>query len=405
MTTWRDLPPAPPYGSWEPPTATPSTPRLPDLDALDVREEPVTLPDPGSDDDGPRRWPLVVGGVAVVLASIGGGFLAGSLASDDSPSAQPVAATASTAAPRSSIETPAPSVEPAPPIVIEGGADAPADAAAIVSPAVVQIDVANGLGSGIYYDESGLILTAAHVVGDSTDVSIRIADGRVVPGEVVGTHTPTDVAVVSIDPSIDVPVAELAVGVDLRVGQLAVAVGSPFGFEQTVTSGIVSAVDRDVQGITMVQTDAAINPGNSGGPLVDAAGRVIGINDQIFTNSGGNEGVGFAIAIDLAKIVADQLVAGEDVRLARLGVSTGASPNGDAGAFIDEVLDGTAAELAGLEPGDRVTAVDGAAIRGSSDLRSAIITSRPGDVVTLTVENELGTSEVEVTLGSTQSPG
>ncbi len=402
MTTWRDLPPAPPYGSWEPPTATqPAGPQLPTFgERLDVEEEPIELPDP-DDGGGPRRWPLVAGGVAVVLASVGGGFLAGSLAADDD-GPQAIAASATTAAPRSAIETPAPNVEPVAPIVVEGGADAPADAAALVSPAVVQIDVANGLGSGVYYDESGLILTAAHVVGDSTDVRVRIADGRVVDGRVVGTHTPTDVAVVSIDPSVDVPVAELAVGVDLRVGQLAVAVGSPFGFEQTVTSGIVSAVDRDVQGITMVQTDAAINPGNSGGPLVDAAGRVIGINDQIFTNSGGNEGVGFAISIDLAKIVADQLVAGAEVRLARLGVSTGSSPNGDGGAFIDEVLDGTAAELAGLQPGDRVVAVDGSAVRGSSDLRSAIITSRPGETVTLTVENESGSFDLEVTLGSTQ---
>ncbi|MEO1063366.1 MAG: trypsin-like peptidase domain-containing protein [Actinomycetota bacterium] len=403
MTTWRDLPPAPPYGSWEPPTATQTAPpQLPNLgDRLEVEEEPVELPDP-DDGDGPRRWPLVVGGVAVVLASIGGGFIAGSIADDDGPSTQAIAATATTAAPRSAIETPAPSVEPAPPIVVEGGADAPADAAALVSPSVVQIDVNNGLGSGVYYDESGLILTAAHVVGIDADVRVRIADGRVVDGTVVGTHTPTDVAVVRIDPSVDVPVAELGVGIELRVGQLAVAVGSPFGFEQTVTSGIVSAVDRDVQGITMVQTDAAINPGNSGGPLVDAAGRVIGINDQIFTNSGGNEGVGFAISIDLAKIVADQLVAGDDVRLARLGVSTDASPTSEPGAMIEQVVPGTAAEVAGLEPGDRVVAVDGDPVRGSSDLRSAIITSRPGDVVTLTVENETGSRDIEVTLGSTE---
>lgn len=336
----------------------------------------------------------------MIIASIGGGFLAGSLASDGDSTTQVVAAPA-VAASNATVPTPDP-IEPPAPIVIEGGADAAADAAEIVSPSVVQINVANGLGSGFYYDERGLILTAAHVVGQSTDVSVVLADGRQVDGTVIGTHDPTDVAVVQVAPIDDIPIAELATGAELRVGQLAVAVGSPFGFEQTVTSGIVSAIDRDVQGITMVQTDAAINPGNSGGPLVDAAGRVIGINDQIFTNSGGNEGVGFAISIDLAKIVADQLVAGEDVRLARLGVSSGPSPTGESGALLDQVVPGTAAELAGLEQGDLVIAVDGDAVRGSSDLRSAIITRRPGDDVVLTVDREgVGVIEIDVTLGST----
>ncbi|MEM9033731.1 MAG: trypsin-like peptidase domain-containing protein [Actinomycetota bacterium] len=400
MTTWRDLPPAPPYGSWEPPSATPAAPSLPGLgDRLPPDDQPPA-DDPDLDEKGPRRWPYVAGGAAVIIASIGGGFLAGSLASDGDSTTQVVAAPA-VAASNATVPTPDP-IEPPAPIVIEGGADAAADAAEIVSPSVVQINVANGLGSGFYYDERGLILTAAHVVGQSTDVSVVLADGRQVDGTVIGTHDPTDVAVVQVAPIDDIPIAELATGAELRVGQLAVAVGSPFGFEQTVTSGIVSAIDRDVQGITMVQTDAAINPGNSGGPLVDAAGRVIGINDQIFTNSGGNEGVGFAISIDLAKIVADQLVAGEDVRLARLGVSSGPSPTGESGALLDQVVPGTAAELAGLEQGDLVIAVDGDAVRGSSDLRSAIITRRPGDDVVLTVDREgVGVIEIDVTLGST----
>lgn len=400
MTTWRDLPPAPPYGSWAPPSAAPIEPTLPGLgDRLPADDQPPA-DDPELDETGPRRWPLIAGGAAVVIASIGGGYLAGSLASDGDTITEvvstPVVApsTGATATP----EAP----EPTAPIIVQGGADAAADAADIVSPSVVQIDVANGLGSGVYYDASGLILTAAHVVGTSTDVSVVLADGRRVDGTVVGAHEPTDVAVVRIDPLDDIPVAELATGTDLRVGQLAVAVGSPFGYSQTVTSGIVSAVDRDVQGITMVQTDAAINPGNSGGPLVDAAGRVIGINDQILTNSGGNEGVGFAISIDLAKIVADQLVLGDSVRLARLGVSSGPSPTGEAGALLDEVVAGTAAELAGLEPGDLVVAVNGEAVRGIADLRSAIITSFPGEEVVLSVDREgVGVIEVEVTLGST----
>ena len=184
-----------------------------------------------------------------------------------------------------------------------------------VGPAVVQIETTSGVGSGVIYDASGLILTAAHVVDGASVVLVRLSDGTAVQGTVVGAHAETDVAVVSIAGSADLPIAELAIGVDPDVGSLAVALGSPFGLDQTVTAGVVSAV-RTVGGIGMVQTDAAINPGNSGGPLVDRLGRIIGINDQIFTLGGANEGVGFAISIDIAVLVADQLVAGEEVRLA-----------------------------------------------------------------------------------------
>jgi S1-C subfamily serine protease len=262
-----------------------------------------------------------------------------------------------------------------------------AAAAAAVTPAVVKIDTNSGTGSGVIYDAEGYILTAAHVVGNATNVNVRFADGSRTTGRVVGADDVTDVAVVSIEPGEVPAVAELAVGADLFVGQTAVAVGTPFGLDQTVTSGIISAVDRllETNGISMVQTDAAINPGNSGGPLVDLRGRVIGINDVIFTNSGDNAGVGFAISIDLAKIVADQIVAGRPVSLARLGVSAGASVDGDAGALIQSVSEGTAAADAGLEVGDLIIAVDGDPVRDSGDLRSEVITRAPGTTVELLV--------------------
>jgi S1-C subfamily serine protease len=265
----------------------------------------------------------------------------------------------------------------------------------------VQIETAGGLGSGVIYDADGYVLTAAHVVEDSTDVEVRLADGRRVTGTVVGAHEPTDVAVVRIEEDLDLATADLALGAELRVGQLAVALGSPFGLEQTVTSGIVSAVDRLVSGIVMVQTDAAINPGNSGGPLVDADGRVIGINDQIFSTSGSNSGVGFAVSIDLAAIVAEQLRAGEDVRLAYLGVSVGQASAGAAGALVEEVVAGSAAAAAGIEVGDVIVAVDGEPVSTTAALRVAVISRRPGAPVEIDLLRDGEPQTVTAELGST----
>ena len=196
-----------------------------------------------------------------------------------------------TGAPTTTSTTSTPDTTAAPVTVLPGGSTV-ADIAAAVGPGVVQIETESGLGSGVIYDAEGFILTAAHVVdtADTDFVTVRLADGRAFEGEIVGTHGPTDVAVIKIDPVEGLKVIELAPADSLQIGELAVALGSPFGLEQTVTAGIVSAVDRIVDGVVMVQTDAAINPGNSGGPLVDELGRVIGINDQIFTRSGGKRG-------------------------------------------------------------------------------------------------------------------
>ncbi|MDH3307693.1 MAG: trypsin-like peptidase domain-containing protein [Acidimicrobiia bacterium] len=281
-----------------------------------------------------------------------------------------------------------------------------ADIAEAVRPTVVQLETSLGLGSGVIYDPEGYILTAAHVVENSRRVTVRLSDGSSTEGVVVGTHAATDVAVVKIEPFPGMPVAVLATGADIRVGQLAVALGSPFGLDQTVTAGIVSAVDRVVPnapGVSMIQTDAAINPGNSGGPLVDSQGRVIGINDQIFTSSGGNEGIGFAISIDLARIVADQLVAGDEVQLAFLGVSTGEVDSGQAGVLVQEVIPGTAAADAGIEVGDIIVAFNGEPLGDISDLKVKIISTPPGTVVTLDILRNDEAIRVEATLGATRS--
>jgi S1-C subfamily serine protease len=281
-----------------------------------------------------------------------------------------------------------------------GTTDPVASAAAIIAPAVVQIETGSGLGSGVIYSEDGLILTAAHVVGDSSDVRVRLSDGTTVDGTVVGANADTDVAVIRIDA--DVPaVATLATGTELVVGQLVVAVGSPFGLDQTVTSGIVSATDRTINGIATVQTDAAINPGNSGGPLVDSRGRVIGINDSIISEGGGSDGLGFAIAIDLAANVADQLVAGDGVSLAQLGVGTTESPSGQAGALVQEVVPGSGAAEAGIEVGDIIVAVDGEAVTDGSRLRARILAMEPGDQIEVLVERDGNQQTLTVTLGST----
>ncbi|MEA1902306.1 MAG: trypsin-like peptidase domain-containing protein [Actinomycetota bacterium] len=257
---------------------------------------------------------------------------------------------------------------------------APADiaaAAAMVSPAVVQLESEGGLGSGVIYDSEGLILTAAHVVDGVNQVNVRLADGRLLEGEVIGRHELTDIAVIGI-PGVGLPVASLGYGTTAHVGETAIALGSPFGLNQTVTAGIVSATGRAINGIPMVQTDAAINPGNSGGPLINGAGKVIGINDVIFTQGGGNDGIGFAVSIDVAIVVADQLVAGGDVQLAALGVATIPDVSGQGGAIVREVVRGSAADLADLQVGDRIVAVDGQSVFDPAQLFTAVVSQRPG---------------------------
>jgi putative serine protease PepD len=204
-------------------------------------------------------------------------------------------------------------------------------------------------------------------------------------------------------------VAALATGVPLQVGQEAIAIGSPFGLDQTVTAGIVSAVGRSTETpggvIPAIQTDAPINSGNSGGALADRKGRVIGINDSIITGSssssgGGNVGVGFAIPIDIAKGVADDIVAGRSTTAGYLGVEGADATGGRAGAAITKVSSGSPAADAGITTDDVVTAFDGRKVSSMIDLAAAIRTAQPGDQVTLTVVRGSQERTVQVTLGS-----
>jgi serine protease Do len=281
------------------------------------------------------------------------------------------------------------------------GSSGPTDiaaAAASVAPAVVQLESESGLGSGVIYDSEGLILTAAHVVDGATKVGVRLADGRLFEGVVVGAHAITDIAVISI-PVDGLPVALLGYGTAAEVGEIAIALGSPFGLNQTVTAGIISATGRNINGVPMVQTDAAINPGNSGGPLINAAGKVIGINDIIFTEGGGNDGIGFAVAIDVAIVVADQIAAGDDVQLASLGVATIPDTSGDGGAIVREVRASSAADEADLRVGDRIVAIDGKSILDPGQLFAAVVTHRPGASAEIEFTRAGRLMAVDVTLG------
>jgi S1-C subfamily serine protease len=285
-----------------------------------------------------------------------------------------------------------------------------------------------GEGSGFVLDDDGSIVTNAHVVDGAATITVTFADGEEAPATLVGSDASTDVAILDVDvPADELEPLPLGTSAGLEVGDGVVAIGSPFGLAGTVTAGIVSAVDRTVDApngypITgAIQTDAAINPGNSGGPLLDSSGEVVGVNAQIASNSGGNDGVGFAIPIDTVRGVADQLLAGEAVEHAYLGVSlaTVGSSAAEAlgvpeGVQIVSVQEGSPAADAGLRAGggttdvggesfasdgDVITAVDGTPVRSAEDLSSAIAAHEPGDTLRLTVYRGGATSSVEVTLG------
>jgi S1-C subfamily serine protease len=352
--------------------------------ALDVDQPGATLPT--------RYNPISVAAglliaFAMILAGVGVGWLAwGGDGADQQTTATTIATTAGSTPTLPKRDEPVAAV------------------ASALLPAVVQLESSSGVGSGVVYDQAGLILTAAHVVGNDPEVSVRFASGDRVTGEVVGTDPSSDVAVVRVDEG-DLFVAPLAVDTPIEVGQTAIALGSPYGLEQTVTAGIISATDRSVVGSDglvrrAIQTDAPINPGNSGGPLADLQGRVIGINDAIFTQSGGNEGVGFAIPITVAKHIADRLVAGEPIETAFLGISGTDPESGDTGALITAVVPGSPADTAGLHVGDLIITVDGTRVEGMVDLAAAVRSRQPGDEATIGLVRGADQLEFTVTLGS-----
>jgi putative serine protease PepD len=257
-------------------------------------------------------------------------------------------------------------------------------------------------GSGFVIDEQGHIVTNQHVVAGSDSVTVEFSDGSEVDAQVVGTDPSTDIAVLDVNrPAAQLSPVSFASEGTLEVGDPVIAIGSPFGLQGTLTTGVISALGREIEspnGFTIenaVQTDAALNNGNSGGPVLDTQGRVVGVAAQIRSESGGSDGIGYAIPGDTAKRVASDLIQDGNVEHAYLGVSL---PN-DGAAEITEAVDGAPAARAGLRAGDKVTAVDGKAIESGDELREAIDAKRPGDKLTLTITRAGDERTVEVTLG------
>jgi S1-C subfamily serine protease len=326
-----------------------------------------------------------------------------------------------------------------------------------VSPGVVTIDSvfqggvndilggggSAGQGSGFVVDKDGEIVTNAHVVTsggrlngggtpkEAKQVFVEFGDRNRVPAEIKGFDADADVALIKVDPDgLDLEPVTLSDRSSFAVGEPVAAIGSPFGEEQSLSVGVVSATDRTVEGLTnfgidnAIQTDASINPGNSGGPLLDSKGQVIGINEQIASSSGSNSGVGFAIPVTSVRYSLDQLKAGDQVEYAFLGVTSESlypqlaehlNLDTQAGALITDVVGGSPADDAGLKGstgedtfqlqrvktgGDVVVAVDGKPVLQNNDLSTLVAQHKPGDKVTLDIIRDGNKQSVEVTLGS-----
>jgi putative serine protease PepD len=264
-------------------------------------------------------------------------------------------------------------------------------------------------GTGFVVDGKGHIVTAAHVVQGASSISVKFQDGTTRTAKLLGTDEATDVAVLSVDPSgLTLHPLSLGSSAALGIGDQVAAIGDPFTYERSLSTGIVSGLDRTISapnGFTVahaIQTDAALNPGNSGGPVLDASGQVVGIVDQIATNgsSDTSSGVGFAVPIDLVKSELGQLEAGKTVHHAYLGVATSTADSATPGALVQSVTSGGPAADAGLRSGDVVTSIGTSAIHGTNDLVAAIAAHEPGDRVELTVRRGSQTVELTANLGT-----
>ncbi len=265
-------------------------------------------------------------------------------------------------------------------------------------------------GTGFVVDSDGTIVTNAHVVAGASNVSVRFEDnGAGVDAEVLGTDASSDIAVLRVDPSDTGGVKPLALADSNRVqvGDLAVAIGYPLGLDRTATVGIVSGLGRDIKAPNgfsidkVIQTDAPINPGNSGGPLLDGAGRVIGINSQIATTGagGGSVGIGFAVPSNTVRQVVPRLRAGTSIKRAYLGISTVPSTTGQ-GAQVADVVAGAPAEQGGVQTGDTITRVSGQTVRQPEDISAGIENRNPGDKIEIELIRAGDQRTVQVTLGT-----
>lgn len=323
--SWRDLPASPPVED-----LTTSDDTVVSTATVTEQLDPVTPPAlPGPQPRRRSRW-LIAGAAALAMVIAAGAFWYWQ--QDRSPETTPTVAAE------------------------EAEAGSPAAVAAALGPAVVHIDVLGGLeagggvGSGVIYDTSGLVLTAHHVVSFSDEVQIRTADDRTFNGRVVGRAPERDLAIIALDDPSDLVAATIAEPGTVEVGEPAIALGSPFGFQQSVTAGIISGLDRELEtpmGLLtgLIQTDAPINPGNSGGPLADAEAKVIGINTAIASMSGGNDGVGFAVPVEDFADLIDEVEANGGAE----APTVPAPEDGLGGLGLDQLIPGLEDLLPGLE--------------------------------------------------------
>ncbi|MGB9832864.1 MAG: S1C family serine protease [Caldisericum exile] len=265
----------------------------------------------------------------------------------------------------------------------------------VISPFFLQVIPQEGLGSGVIIREDGLILTNNHVIADATKIEVTLSNGKTYKGEVLGADPISDLALVKINAT-NLPTAPLGDSSKVKVGEFVVAIGNPYGLDHTVTFGVISAVERNIDTGTntmygVIQTDAAINPGNSGGPLVNLKGEVIGINTMIYQNA---QGLGFAVSSNTAKKVIDSILKTGKVRWPYLGIQVTTMTQEIAnsyniayneGAFVVDVVVGSPAYMGGIRKYDVITAVNGKAIKTADDLISTIRNYSPSDRVTITV--------------------
>jgi len=370
-----------------------------------LRRKPAVstvLPPPeGEPEPPPHRspWPtvLLTSLVAVLLVAIGivGGMLVGG---DDSQ--------------RAATARPLPAVPGAAPA--DQRSKAIRSVYATASPSVVSVRVqeggATGSGTGFVIDAGGTIVTNAHVVSGARQVQVRLDDGKKsIDAEVLGTDASSDLAVLRIKDSgaaANLRPLVLADSDDVEVGDLAVAIGYPLGLDRTATAGIVSGLGRAIKAPNgfsideVIQTDAPINPGNSGGPLLDSAGRVIGVNSQIATaGGGGSVGIGFAVPSNTVREVVPRLEQGGSIKRAYLGVTTLASTVGS-GAVVAEVVPGAPAQQGGVRAGDVITEIGGEDVSAPEDVSAAIEAREPGQALDIEVQRAGAERTVRVTLGT-----
>jgi putative serine protease PepD len=351
------------------------------------------------------RTLLITVAAAGLLGGAGGAAIDHTLGGDGG--------TATAASPASTTPTAATSApsNPAPAGALNAGQiyDRSKDAVAFITSRTSE-GVATGTGFAISKD--GYLVTNAHVVNGANSVTVKVGDGKSLTAKVVGVDESTDIALLKVDAG-DTALATVTLGdsAAVDVGDPVFAIGNPFGLDRTLTTGVVSALQRSIDApngfaiTNVIQTDAALNPGNSGGPLLDAQGEVIGVNSQIESNTssatgqGQNSGIGFAVPSDTVKRVVAQLRATGKATHAYLGVQL-ADAAGDGGATVGALTPNGPAAKAGLQRGDVVTAVDGKAVQSSEDLTSAVDARKPQDTMKLTVKRSGGEKTVDVKLGT-----